>query len=352
MTVEVGTTAKVRELNQEVILSALRNVESASIADIAKQVDLSVATCVKIVGGLVESGEIEEIGERDSRGGRPARHYRFNPDHSLIAALILRATREKEYIVYYIADANGNLIHSGKEDAESLDSATIDNLLGILKQQYPTLKAVSLSIPGTVTDGVIGAADAPGLIGLRIEEHIRIKHNLIVSVENDMNFAALGYYRCHVSDSHQDIAYLLFPLGGPVGGGLVINGGLVRGKSGFAGELSYVSPCSQREKLQLLLSSPNPGKKYIEYAARIVATVTAMFNPSLIVLSGDSMAEELKKEILAACATDVPLEHLPELVIQQDYSDDCLTGMIVQALSSLARYPHLLQFSPVTQRHY
>lgn len=352
MNMEIGSTAQVRELNQEVIMATLRNRESASIADLAKLVDLSVATCVKIVGGLVESGEIEEVGERDSRGGRPARHYRFNPGHSLIAALILRVTEKAEYIDYFIADANGTLLHSGRTAPAPLDIDAIDSLLESLKKDYPSLKAVSVSIPGTVTEGVIGPADAPALVGVHIEDHIRKRHNLGTSVENDMNFAALGYYRCNLSSDGLDFAYLLFPRGGPAGGGLVINDKLVRGKSGFAGELSYLTPTAQRGHSKRILSMSRVDREYVEYVARMVTAVTVLINPAVIVLSGDNLEEDAHSAILSACVKDIPAEHLPEIIIKQDYNDDCLTGMIVQALSSLTRYPHLLQFSPVSLVQY
>lgn len=346
MNIELGSTANIRELNQEVILAALRKCEEASVAELARMADLSIATCAKIVGELAESGEVVEF-EGKSKGGRPARRYSFNPNHSLLGALILQVTGKKEFIQYFIADANGTILQSGTADTGVLNPAAVDTLLDALKKDYPALKAVSVSIPGTMTEGVIGPAEAPGLTGMHVEEFIKTRHGLSASVDNDMNFAALGYYKCHAPAGQSDLAYLLFPRGGVAGCGLVINDKLVRGKSGFAGEMSYMDPASKRDDIKKLLASTSVSGKYMEYVAKKLITVTALMNPRVAVLSGDGMTEGLADSILALCAREIPREHIPDLVIKKDYSDDCLAGMIVQALSSLARYPQLLEFSPV-----
>ncbi len=347
MALSIGCTADIRELNQETILAVLRKQGSANIAELARLSDISVATCLKIVAELMDIGQVTELEEREYRGGRPARRYRFNPEYALIAGVLLKISRPQECLVSFVADLAGRIIHSQSSHMDEITIPEIENLLDGMIAKFPNIRAVSLSIPGMVHQDVIGTGDIPRLTDFPIRRHLEARYGKPVCVENDMNLCALGYHKCSTLPEDASLAYLFFPHGYATGGGLVINGKLVRGKSSFAGELSYMTFVAKRDESRQLLSAPEKYTDYIAYVAKMLMAVTILVNPDRMVLSGDDLAQEMKKDLLLYCLRDIPEKHFPEIIIKRRYDDDCISGMFVLAMSNLAKYPHLLEFAPM-----
>ncbi len=344
---ELGSTADIRELNQELLVAVLRKQQCASVAELARYTNLSGPTCVKILNDLIGSGTITELEERAFGGGRPARRYRYNPQNTLIAALILRITVDENKIIHFVADSTGRIIDSATDIVSAIDCDHLDASLAALKKTFPAIKAVSVSVPGMVSNGVVGSGDAALLSGIALEKHIRQKHGLVATVENDMNFAAIGFHRCQQYQSQAGLLYLLFPRGYCTGGGLVINDRLVCGKSGFAGELSYINCIATREHVRNIIAAPHKRQQFLRYIAKNIIAAIAMVNPGTVVLSGDDIQEDMHDALTSLCLDAVPPEHMPDIILRNDYHSDCLAGMIVLALSSLTRYPQLLEFAPL-----
>ncbi len=64
---------KVKEINIELIKTALKNLGTATKAQIAEATDISVATCGKILNELCQSGEVLEAAVASGGYGRPAK---------------------------------------------------------------------------------------------------------------------------------------------------------------------------------------------------------------------------------------------------------------------------------------
>ncbi len=122
---------------------------------------------------------------------------------------------------------------------------------------------VGVGVPGLVTAGgrvthavnlgVDGRAlDLGGLLGDRLRRP--------VSIENDVNAAALGATTLLAPGSPRDVAYL--SLGTGLAAGLVLDGVLRRGAHGAAGEIGHLAldpggaecPCGQRGCLETIAS--------------------------------------------------------------------------------------------------
>ena len=119
----------------------------------------------------------------------------------------------------------------------TLESATIDILDFIDKQmvRYPHIDGIGISFAGQVRDGILLGAPNITLHELPIADHITKKYNIEVVVENDLNAAAIYEYQIHKVES---LATLYIGTG--FGSGLIINGSLVRGRDGFAGEIGHI----------------------------------------------------------------------------------------------------------------
>ncbi|MCU0901032.1 MAG: ROK family protein [Cypionkella sp.] len=105
------------------------------------------------------------------------------------------------------------------------------------------LRGVAVSIAGVVApeDGRIKVANIPCADGRRLAEELSARLRLPVLVLNDADCFALAEARRGAGQGHRSVFGVI--LGTGVGGGLVIDGRLVQGAGGYAGEWGHGPVC-------------------------------------------------------------------------------------------------------------
>ena len=100
--------------------------------------------------------------------------------------------------------------------------------------------AVAVGLPGPVRrNGSVGpVVNAPGLNGAPIRALLQDRLDTTVIVENDVNLAALGEQRQGSARGLADVAFIAVGTG--VGMGIVVDGRVLRGADGGAGELGLL----------------------------------------------------------------------------------------------------------------
>lgn len=150
--------------------------------------------------------------------------------------------------VFGIVDARGNILSNGSvktqayADVEDYVDAVCKNLLPLILEQGGTdkFKGIGVGAPnGNFYSGTIEfAPNLPwkGIIPLAalFEERLGIP----TALTNDANAAAIGEMTYGAARGMKD--FIMITLGTGVGSGIVINGQLVYGHDGFAGELGHV----------------------------------------------------------------------------------------------------------------
>jgi len=102
--------------------------------------------------------------------------------------------------------------------------------------------AIGVAVPGplNVRTGVIYAAPhVKSWRGFPLRRNLERRLGQTVIVENDANAWALGEYWRGAARGRKDV--VLLTLGTGVGGGLIVGGNLVHGKSGMAAELGHIT---------------------------------------------------------------------------------------------------------------
>lgn len=113
-----------------------------------------------------------------------------------------------------------------------------DNEYGVTKSK---VAGIGYAIPGPVVNNQVLRAvniNWKKKYDLVKETKKRIGNKVNVRVYNDANAAALGEYKLTLKGKYKSIC--LMTLGTAVGIGIIINGKLIEGKSGVAGELSHL----------------------------------------------------------------------------------------------------------------
>lgn len=125
-----------------------------------------------------------------------------------------------------------------KDILDSIERYCEDNEHGVTKAK---IAGVGFAIPGpVVNDQVLRAVNINWKKKYDIvkEAKRRLGKKVKIRVYNDANAAALGEYKLTLKGKYKSIC--LMTLGTAVGIGIIINGKLIEGKSGIAGELSHL----------------------------------------------------------------------------------------------------------------
>ncbi|MDB5107094.1 MAG: Glucokinase [Candidatus Binatus sp.] len=102
-------------------------------------------------------------------------------------------------------------------------------------------RAIGIAVPGPLNVHTGTVMTAPHVAAWRaypLKKHIEKILRRPVLIENDANAWALGEFWRGAARGHRDV--VLLTLGTGVGGGLIVAGKLVHGRSGMAGELGHV----------------------------------------------------------------------------------------------------------------
>lgn len=103
------------------------------------------------------------------------------------------------------------------------------------------VKAIAAAVPATVSSErgiILKAPNVPALSGFRISATLEDELNLPCFLENDANAAAIGENWQGASKGHKNS--ICVTLGTGVGGGLIIDGKVLRGVDGTAGEVGHI----------------------------------------------------------------------------------------------------------------
>lgn len=109
-----------------------------------------------------------------------------------------------------------------------------------LIDEFPQIRAIGFGIPGAVNQGIINFSEIQELIQVPLEEVIRVKHEVEVVMENDMNLTAYGFYQKQEYDEDDSVTEVNFLEGAFPGAGVMVDGHILRGSTHFAGEIAFL----------------------------------------------------------------------------------------------------------------
>ncbi|MDF2484089.1 MAG: hypothetical protein K0R46_257 [Herbinix sp.] len=113
------------------------------------------------------------------------------------------------------------------------------NKIEELKLPMESVIGVGVGIPGPVTDeGQVLMLANLGLANFNIEKEMSEMTGLKVKAGNDANVAAMGEYWMGGGKGYKSL--VLATLGTGVGGGIILNGHILSGSNGAAGEIGHI----------------------------------------------------------------------------------------------------------------
>jgi glucokinase len=139
-----------------------------------------------------------------------------------------------------------SLVQEGPEVAVEALEWSLTNVLELTGTPRSSVRAVGLDTPGPASaDGVISARGATNFSGMAwrgfdIRTALEKRLQLPVLYNNDGNAAALYAHNTYFGDRSASSSSVSAIVGTGLGGGIIVDGRIVKGAAGMAGELGHV----------------------------------------------------------------------------------------------------------------
>lgn len=240
---EIARGAKSAVTKKRIITYYMYNRPS-TIPDLAKELDLSVPTVTKFIMEMCEDGFIVNYGKLETGEGRPPTLYGLNADSGYFVGVDVRKTDVNIGLMNFTGDIIDERVHIPFQlvnTPEALD--TLCSLISAFVEENAALRDKILQI-GVNISGRVNPKQGYSFSLFNFDERplndiLTDKIGLPVSIDNDTRAMTYGEYMKGVVRGEKDVVFVNLSWG--LGVGLVINGQLYIGKSGFAGELGHFS---------------------------------------------------------------------------------------------------------------
>ncbi len=232
--------------NKKVLLKLIKLNQQISRSDLAKETGLTPPTVARIVDELVYSKNLAEyIGTGDSSGGRPPLMVKFKNEGNYIIGIDLGAT----YIRGCLVDLSAKFIYEIQvpTEIEKGFSSIIEKVVQLIqrlqsrKEEGTRIWGVGIGIAGLVDSktGIIEFSPDFEWSDINLRKELEGYLDLPFFYDNSTRLMALGELKL---GSRPDLKnFAVVNMGYGIASGLVVNGKIVKGHSGFAGEFGHIS---------------------------------------------------------------------------------------------------------------
>ncbi|MFF8405433.1 ROK family protein [Streptomyces sp. NPDC015684] len=239
------TQQGMRRRNLARVMHAVSAQGPLSRAAVASHIGLTRAAVSTLVDDLIRWGLLEELGpERPGRVGRPGSALavsgrgpagigaEIGVDHLAVCAVDLRGTVRARGVRY---GAN-----RGRRPGPVIEELTdlVREVVADAEREDLRPAGLAVAVPGLVARDGRTVVRAPNLDWHDTDLGALLPEAGPLTVDNEANFGALAELWLGDGVASRDFLHVSAEIG--IGAAVVVNGGLLRGSRGFAGELGHV----------------------------------------------------------------------------------------------------------------
>ena len=215
---------------------------NSTITDLAKVLDLSIPTVTKLVEDMCQSGILNSYGKLETAGGRHPQLYGLNPDACYFVGVDIR----RFCVNIGLINFNGELVETQmgvpytiENTQKGLDSLCelISNFIGSLIVEKDKILDINVNVSGRVNPESGYSYSWFNFGEDTLAQVMTDRIGIDVYIDNDTRAMTYGeYLKGNISEKKH---ILFVNLSWGLGLGIIIDGNLYMGKSGFAGEFGH-----------------------------------------------------------------------------------------------------------------
>lgn len=246
-----------RTLNARSVLRHAWAADEFTASDVMSRIGLSRSTAIDVCDELMQKGWLIERSDGGARAtkGRPARRYALNES----AGAVVGVDAGFERMSATVADLRGRPLARAVQEIPAptpqswdrladartrLDLArhVVDEALGSAGVAAERVLAITVGVPAPVDPDGVSPVDGIGFWQLVNPGYRPVFADSapIVRIENDANLAAIAEGWSEDGRGRGVDSYIAMLVGEGIGTGLMIDGRLVRGRRGGAGEMRFL----------------------------------------------------------------------------------------------------------------
>lgn len=239
--IELGSKNAVMKIN---IIRHYIMYGDNTLSEISKEMDVSVPTITKLVSELIEEGFVIDFGKQETNGGRRPNIYGVNPDSGYFVGVDIKKFRINIALINFKGDIikskyNIPFVYDNTQLSFDVLCKTINDFINELSIPKSKILSVGVNMSGRVNTRTGQSYSLYFFSETPLTEILQEKLGLHVTIDNDSRSMAYGEYISGVVENERNILFVNVSWG--LGLGIITDGKLYYGKSGFSGEFGHTS---------------------------------------------------------------------------------------------------------------
>ncbi|WP_295728462.1 ROK family transcriptional regulator [uncultured Muribaculum sp.] len=238
-------------LVKKAIIKYYINNVTSTIPELSKEMNLSIPTVTRIINEMCEEGFITYHGKIDSKGGRRPSVYGLAPASGYFLGVEIKRQHINIGLANFIGEIIAREFHipydSTKEPQHILDEICeqINEFVDGCEIPRHNVLNACVAISGRVNPASGYSFSSFNFSETPVSEMMSERIGIPVGIDNDTRAMTYGEQMRGCINGEKDFLYINLSWG--LGLGIVINGSVYGGKSGFAGELGHVNTFDNEE---------------------------------------------------------------------------------------------------------
>ena len=224
------------------VLTLLTRRERCTIPQAAEWLDLSIGTVTKLMGALIDAGYVEDLGPAESASGRKPHLYGLRAD----AGYFLGLDINDRFVNVGLLNFRGGMQRARMlEDYDLYAPDAYERLVRILKISLRDcyaagrdVKGVCACLPGRVNTATGESHSFFSHTERTLQDLLQEEAGIPLCLCNDTRAMTYGELLQGAGAGYRDILFLNVNWG--LGLGIVVDGRVYGGKSGYAGEFGHM----------------------------------------------------------------------------------------------------------------
>ena len=217
---------------------------SSTITDLSRELDLSVPTVTKFIDEMCEDGYINDYGKLETSGGRHPNLYGLNPESGYFIGVDIKKIAINIGLINFKGDMmelKMNIPYKFENSKEGMNNLCHLILSFINKLNIDKEKILNINVN---VSGRVNPESGYSFSQFNFEERpladvLAEKIGYKVTIDNDTRAMTYGEYMQGCVKGEKDIIFVNVSWG--LGIGIIIDGKIYNGKSGFSGEFGHIS---------------------------------------------------------------------------------------------------------------
>lgn len=226
------------------VISHIINQERVTISEVAQHLNMSVPKISEIINELLKQEILYDHGKAKSNiAGRKPNNYGLNPN--FMSSLVVDIRRDR--INMAVLNFKNEIVEEKKinnfdleNTMKSYDSLChhIQEFISEIEKKGQTISGIALSLTGRINHKTGNSYSYYDFLPESLKNVLEKKFCVKVYIENDTRAMAYGEYMEGIAKNEKNVLYIFLDNG--IGMGIIANGELYSGKSGFAGEFGHM----------------------------------------------------------------------------------------------------------------